>query len=290
LTKWRARQIWNVGQIPSEKISASNACHQNNRRDGTVLIAYGNGSSATGSAHYADDIQKVAALDVFILEYPGYEDRPGKPTEKNLFAAAVDAFQMLPTNKPVYLVGESLGTGVAAYLAGTFSNKISGVLLISPFDSLVSPAQYQYPWLPVSLLLVDRFPSENYLRNYHGKIGITVDGKDDVVPEKFGLKLYDGYGGPKKLWQFPNGGHCEITEPQNEFWKELFEFLQTNSNKHNSFGVGYIKSSFESTRFCISLMMMRTRSSTMSCVSAKEYDFNSTRTVAIGSPLRSSNG
>jgi len=71
--------------------------------DGVVLIAYGNGGTAIGSSHYADDIQKIARFDVFILEYPGYEDRPGLPSQKNLFNAAGEAFQMLSTNKPVYL-------------------------------------------------------------------------------------------------------------------------------------------------------------------------------------------
>lgn len=198
--------------------------------NGTVLIAYGNASTATESAHYANDIQQTAAFDVYILEYPGYEDRPGKPTQSNLFDAADDAFRILPTNKPVYLIGESLGSGVASYLAGMFSNKISGVLLISPFDSLVSPAQHQYPYLPCNLLMVDRFPSKKYLRNYHGKIGMTIDGRDAIVPEKFGRRLFDSYDGPKKLWEFPTGGHCQITEPQIDFWREVISFWQINPN------------------------------------------------------------
>jgi len=197
--------------------------------DGSVLIAYGNGSTAIGSSHYTDDIQKVAAFDIFILEYPGYEDRPGSPSQKNLFIAADEAFQMLPTNKPVYLVGESLGSGVASYLAGTYPNKIAGIVLISPFNRLTSVAQNHYPILPVWFLMVDRFPSEVYLRNYRGKVGITVDGKDTIVPEKFGLRLYNGYAGPKKLWEFPRGGHCQIMEQQSQFWREAVEFWQNNS-------------------------------------------------------------
>lgn len=194
--------------------------------DGCIFIMYGNGSTAIGSAHYADDIQNVAALDAYILEYPGYEDRPGKPSEKALFAAATDAFQMLPTNRPIYLVGESLGSGVASYLAGTYPGRIAAIILISPFNSIVAVAQHHYPVLPVRLLLTDRFPSEDYLKNYRGKVGIIVDGRDVVVPEKFGLSLYNGYAGPKKLWQFPDGGHCQIMEPQTDFWREAVQFLQ----------------------------------------------------------------
>ena len=194
--------------------------------DGAVLITYGNGSTATGCDHYADDIQQVAAFDVFILEYPGYEDRPGKPTQASLFTAAVEAFQLLPTNKPIYLVGESLGTGVASYLAGTYPDKVAGIFLISPFNNLADVAQNHFPFLPVWPLVVDRFPSEKYLRDYHGKVGISVDGKDDIVPEKFGLKLYNNYNGPKKLWEFPDGEHCQIMQPQTQFWKTVVDFWQ----------------------------------------------------------------
>lgn len=195
---------------------------------GSILITYGNGGSATGCAHYADDIQKVAAMDVYILEYPGYEDRRGAPTEKSLFEAASDALQTIPTNQPVYLVGESLGSGVASSLAGTYTNRIAGIVLISPFTSVKDVAQHRYPFLPVALLLVDSFPSEHYLQNYHGKVGITVDGKDFTVPEKFGLRLYQDYSGPKKLWEYPNGGHCQIDKPQTEFWKQAIAFWQSN--------------------------------------------------------------
>ena len=196
--------------------------------EGTVMIMYGNGSTAIGCEHYVNDIQSVAAFDVFILEYPGYEDRPGSPSQDSLFNAADEAFRTLSSNRPIYLVGESLGTGVASYLAGTYSNEIAGVVLISPFNRLTDVAQDHYPLLPVRLLLVDRFPSEEFLRNYHGKVGVTVDGRDTVVPEKFGLRLYHDYAGPKKLWEFPGGGHCDIMEPPSKFWKEVVEFWQAS--------------------------------------------------------------
>ena len=192
--------------------------------EGSVLITYGNASCAASSARYADAIQSAAAFDVFILEYPGYADRAGSPSQSSLFRAADEAFQMLATNGPVYLVGESLGTGVAAYLAGTHPDQVAGVLLISPYNRLTSVAQYHMPILPVALLLVDRFPSEDYLRNYQGPVGMVVDGLDQVVPEKFGRRLYDGYAGPKRLWEFPDGEHASILEPPEKFWKEVVEF------------------------------------------------------------------
>lgn len=197
---------------------------------GRLVILYGNASWTASCAHYVNDIQKAAALDVYILEYPGYADRPGTPSEASAFRAADDALAALDaaTNQPVYLLGESLGTGVASHLAGTHPDQIAGIILLSPFNRLTGVAQYQVRYLPAWLLLVDRFPSEVYLRNYHGPVGITVDGQDHVVPEKFGLKLYNGYAGPKRLWNFPAGRHIAIGEPPVQFWTEALNFWQTN--------------------------------------------------------------
>jgi hypothetical protein len=194
---------------------------------GAVMITYGNGSTAVGCNHYAQNIQAVAPFDVFILEYPGYQDRRGPPTQTALFAAASEAFQTLPDNRPIYLLGESLGTGVASYLAGTFTNRIAGLLLICPFSSVTDVARSRFIFLPVDWLLADKFASEDYLRDYHGKVGITVDGKDLTVPERFGRRLYESYIGPKKLWEFPTGRHIQIVAPPEVFWPQVIAFWQS---------------------------------------------------------------
>ena len=192
--------------------------------DGTVLIVYGNGSCAVNCAHYADGIQTAGAYDVFILEYPGYGDRPGSPSQSSLFQAAEEGLAALPTNQPVYVMGESLGSGVASYLAGRHPDKIAGMVLLSPFNRLTDVAQYHMPVFPVHLILIDRYPSEDYLHDYHGPVGVVLDGHDSVVPEKFGLRLYDSYAGPKKLWEFALGEHTAIVESPEKFWGEAVGF------------------------------------------------------------------
>jgi hypothetical protein len=195
---------------------------------GRVLMTYGNGSCATACARYADVIQKAAALDVFILEYPGYADRPGKPNEKSLFRAADEGLGLLATNGPLYLVGESLGTGVAAYLAGAYPDKVAGVVLFAPYNRLADVAQYHVRWLPANWLLVDRFESEDHLRGYHGPVAMLVGGRDNVVPEKFGRRLYEGYAGPKRLWEFPEANHGTVTERSADDWREIIDFWRGN--------------------------------------------------------------
>jgi hypothetical protein len=196
--------------------------------EGRVLIVHGNANSAVGCARYADVIQQAAALDVFILEYPGYADRDGEPSQDNLFRAADEGFRLLGTNEPLYLAGESLGTGVASYLAGTYPGKVAGVVLLAPYNRLADVAQYHAPILPVNWLLVERFPSEDYLRRYHGPLAVFVGGKDNVVPEKFGRRLYDGYSGPKRIWEIPQANHEAVTDRTAEDWKEVVDFWRGN--------------------------------------------------------------
>lgn len=196
---------------------------------GRVLMFYGNASSAVRCSVYADVIQSLAPLDFYVLEYPGYEDRLGAPSRDSLLAAAKDAFQSLGTNGPLYFVGESLGTGVAAFVAGEFSGKIAGVVLLSPYQRLADVAQYQYPWLPARWLLLDDFQSGNYLKNYRGRVAVMIDGADQVVPAKFGRRLFENYAGPKKLWEYPNCHHVELGESPETFWRAVIAFWRTNT-------------------------------------------------------------
>ncbi len=196
---------------------------------GQVLITHGNAGCAFQCGHYADAIQQAAPLDVFIVEYPGYENRPGSPSEHSLDRAAEEALQLLPTNRPTYLVGESLGTGVATHLAGKFPNQIAGVVLLAPYNSLVSVGQFHMVIFPVALILVDRYPSEKDLRTYHGPVAMLVAGQDNVIPEKFGRRLYDAYDGPKRLWEFPEGNHGTVMVQPPEIWKQIIDFWQSSA-------------------------------------------------------------
>jgi len=199
---------------------------------GQVLVLHGNAGCAVWSAHYADVLQHVTALDVFIVEYPGYADRPGKPTERMLEAAADEALNHLNSIKPVYLVGESLGTGVAAYLAGKHPDRIAGVALLAPYSSLTEVARAHVRVLPVGLILCDRFPAAEYLKSYRGPIAFVVANRDKVVPARFGMGLHQNYEGPKSLREIPDGDHGSVMTLPPEAWKEIVDFWRTHSSPH----------------------------------------------------------
>jgi len=191
-----------------------------------VLIVHGNAGWACDRGYLAKPIHAAAPVKVFILEYPGYGAREGSPSERSLLAAADEAFLMLTNETQIYLVSESLGAGVAAHLAKAYSARVSGLMLFMPYNKLVSVAQEKMPFLPVWLLLWDRFGPEDWLKRYHGPVKIAVGERDEVIPMKFGRRLYETYQGPKSLQIFPTAGHNDIAAQSPDWWKEVFSFWQ----------------------------------------------------------------
>jgi pimeloyl-ACP methyl ester carboxylesterase len=80
--------------------------------------------------------------------------------------------------------------------------------------------------IPVRWLLSEHFPAEENLRDSHGPIAVLVGGRDPVVPERFGLRVYERYSGSKRLWKFPNLDHDLLMEQPPEIWKEIITFWE----------------------------------------------------------------
>ena len=67
---------------------------------GQILVTYGNENSAIDCASYADDLQSLGAFDVFILEYPGYEDRPANQPKPACSTPPTKPFPCSPPTSP----------------------------------------------------------------------------------------------------------------------------------------------------------------------------------------------
>jgi pimeloyl-ACP methyl ester carboxylesterase len=175
-----------------------------------ILLLHGNAGCASGWFHYADGFQSADAVDFYILEYPGYGGRNGSPTQAGILRAAEDAIGCIPQNCTFYLIGESLGTGPACYLAGKYYKKVSGVYLVAPYNNMAGAAGAHLPLFPIKWMLKDRYPSDQWLKDYHGPLAVMLGGNDAVIPHELGRKLFDEYPGPKKLWFVPTATHDDL--------------------------------------------------------------------------------
>lgn len=175
------------------------------------LVFHGNAGIAVQRAHWADALERVSpghALSVYLLEYPGYGQRAGSPTEPSLTAAALTALDALPADgRRVHLLGESLGSAVAAQVARARVKRVGGLVLVSPFNRLADVAAHHYPWLPVRWVLRDRWDSDKALHGFSGPVAILAAARDSVVPADFAQRLHDGYAGPKRLHLIPGEDH-----------------------------------------------------------------------------------
>jgi hypothetical protein len=197
-----------------------------------VLIFHGNAGYAL-HRRYVFELFKNSSLkynwDCYIMEYPGYGARADKPTELTIKKAAYRAMESLKLGEPIILLGESLGCAVASAVAKEYPDRVKGMILVTPFNSLKATAQKHYSWLPVSWLLHDKWLSDANLKNYSGPIAFIIAEDDEIIPHELSKTLYEGYLFRKKLWVVP-GSHNKITLylPHVQTWKEVLGFLFEN--------------------------------------------------------------
>ncbi len=155
-------------------------------RGTTVLVLPGNGGSRADRVPLARALG-AAGFDVLLPDYRGYGGNPGSPTEEGLAADARAAHRHLVDERGVpparlLLFGESLGAAVAARLAR--ERPVGGVLLRSPFVSLADVGAVHYPFLPVRLLLRDRFPVREHVAAITVPVAVVAGDADEVVPRE----------------------------------------------------------------------------------------------------------
>jgi pimeloyl-ACP methyl ester carboxylesterase len=193
-----------------------------------LVVFHGNAGHALYRQYFAAGFLSLAAgWQVYLFEYPGYGARPGSPSESGIKAAASSAIEALLAEdaRPVYLAGESLGSGVATYLASTFGTQIAGLLLVTPFTSLADVAGHHYGGLPAKALLRERYDSTAALDQYRGPVAFLVAGHDEIVPAALGRQLYEGYRGPRLLREQPGAGHNSLDfNPGASWWREVADF------------------------------------------------------------------
>jgi uncharacterized protein len=180
-------------------------------------------------ADYAPLLRGAApdrAVAIYLLEYPGYGARSGRPSQEAFLAAAAGALGQIPADLPVLLLGESIGTGVASATAAAHPDRVAGLLLLTPFDSLAGVARHHYPFLPVGWLLRDPYPSKEWLRKYRGPVALVLAARDTIVPAASGRRLHDACAGPKKLLVVDSADHHDLLDALSPAdWREALEFL-----------------------------------------------------------------
>jgi pimeloyl-ACP methyl ester carboxylesterase len=192
----------------------------------TPVVLYFGGNAEEISWTLADrrwpDAWSVAGLN-----YRGYGTSEGRPSERALVGDALALFDAIVTRADVdrdrvVVVGRSLGTGVAVAVAA--ERPVAGVVLISPYDSLVAVGRAHYPWLPVDWLLRHRFDAQRAAMRTRAPLLAIVGSADNVIPPARSHALYDEWPGPKGWIEVANAGHNDVGDAA-AAWDAIRSFL-----------------------------------------------------------------
>ena len=191
------------------------------------LVFYYGGNAEDVVSSIIDYIMiKDRALIFF--NYRGYGKSTGKPSQESLFNDA-DLILKKCINQyevdDITLIGRSLGSGVACYLAS--ENKVSRLILVTPYDSILKVAGGHYPFLPVSLLLKHPFRSDIYIQKVNVPILVFIAGRDRVIPNERSEALLKHMKVKPQVVFLEKSDHNNVTQPP-EFRKTIKDFFVSN--------------------------------------------------------------
>jgi len=205
------------------------AAHDAPAPNGTLILFHGNGGTALDRGFYFKPFMALG-FRVILAEYPKYGGRPGKVGEKPFVAAGLETVRLAyeQYKEPLYLVGESLGCGVAAAIAKKTSVPIAGIILITPWDTLASVAKSLFPYLPVQLVLTDKYDSIENLKSFKNKISVIGAERDEILPVMHAINLYNALAeGRKRMWIIKGAHHNDWPiYAEESLFKEITDFVK----------------------------------------------------------------
>ena len=192
-------EIENVKIKTSDNIELLGWYHEKNLKDfKTLIFFHGNAGSLENRIHKLNHFRDMN-INFLIIAWRGFSGNKGNPSEQGLYEDGKSAIDWLikkgVSEKNLILYGESLGTGVATHLAQ--NKNYAGVILETPFTSMIDAAKKFYPYIPVKFLLKDKFENYKKIKNINSPILIMHGEVDQLVPFSMGKKIYEIANKPK---------------------------------------------------------------------------------------------
>lgn len=175
------------------------------------LMLHGNAGQASGRVYALPSFSPGDS--VYILEYPGFGARAGSPSREAFNQAAREAYLLLRETHPdvpVCVIGESIGSGPASFLA-SLPRPPDKIVLIVPFERLSLVARDHIPALLVGLFLPDDWDNIGALGGYRGPVEIYGARDDTVIPVSHAKALASAL--PSSRFTLIEGGHNEWSRP-----------------------------------------------------------------------------
>jgi len=198
---------------------------------GTFLVFHGNAGSALDRVAYVQDLQPLG-FRVVLAEYPGYGACAGPLGERSLVAHGRELVQTLRAaySEPLYLLGESLGAGVACAVAAGVEGGVDGLLLITPWDRLPDLAQDLYPMFPTRHLVRDQYDSIANLTDVNAPVAVVMASEDGIIPSRRTQHLVNALDRRVRLWTLHGVGHNNWPNAVDPvWWRDVTNYVTGDS-------------------------------------------------------------
>jgi fermentation-respiration switch protein FrsA (DUF1100 family) len=192
-----------------------------------LVYCHGNGEHVADLANLVFRLQSYLSATVFVFDYRGYGRSRGKPIENGCVADGLAAQRWLAdregvaTNE-VIVMGRSIGGGVAVAMAA--EQGAHALVLENTFSRMTDAAAALYPWLPVRLVMRNRYNSLRRIERCDSPLFQCHGTADEIVPIELGRRLHEAAPSPlKHFFEIPNGRHNDTPPPV--YYSALAQFL-----------------------------------------------------------------
>ena len=214
--------------LTSDNLTLNGWFHKKNLKDfKTIIYFHGNAGRLDNRIHKLNHFNDMD-INFLIIAWRGFSGNKGRPTENGLYIDGKSAVNWVMKQgvkeENIVLYGESLGTGVALEIAQ--NKNFAGVILETPFTSMVDAARKFYPYIPVSFLLKDRYENEKKVINTNIPIMVMHGEKDTIVPFSMGKRIFELANDPKYSYFTKHDNHMmdyndQLIDALKKFLKSL---------------------------------------------------------------------
>ena len=189
-----------------------------------LLIYFG--GNAEEVSHLMEKKSYFKNLKFVLVNYRSFGLSQGKISEKNMFSDALEVYDKLKMREDVdstdiNVIGRSIGTGVATYLASQRNIKMA--VLITPYESMIDVAQEKYPFVPIAWLIKHPFNSTQYAVSVNSKMLAIISKNDVVIPKQHAYNLIKVWNGKVVSKEFEED-HSSIMKNES-CWNLISEFI-----------------------------------------------------------------
>lgn len=200
--------------------------------DGIILYLHGNAGALDGWGEVAQKLSEKTALDVWIIDYPGYGKSNGKISSQeqllNIATHVLNEVKEKNSGKKIFVYGRSIGSGIATYLAQ--DPAVRGLVLETPYVSIRELANRTAPFIP-SFILKYPMQSNEWIQNVKSPILIIHGNQDEVIPFTQGQAL-SKYRDNIRFVEIDQGTHNDL-DSYPLYWESIDHFFKdvgTNKN------------------------------------------------------------